>query len=142
MKLYLSGPMRGKPLFNTNGFAEAARNLRDDGQEIWSPSEMDLAEGLDPSQADSWQGDIRALMRRDIKIMLEVEGIVMLPGWQNSKGANFELAVAWYLGLSTWLYVGGEDDTKNDGYTLLICFEEPTFNMSRTEVAGEKDSSR
>ncbi len=113
MKVYLAGPMSGYPAFNRPAFAAAARVLRgtrawrlggDDLKrplEVVSPAELDdpaeIAD-LDPYNVDeaSW----RRFLARDILIVADEDthGVVVLPGWQDSQGAQLEVLVARRLG--------------------------------------------
>jgi len=99
--LYLAGPMSGIPQFNYPAFDEAAAELREMGYEITSPAEMDEVEistkarasvdGSPLSDYPTW-GDFLA---RDVKLLAdECAGIILLPGWENSKGARLECFVA------------------------------------------------
>lgn len=111
MKLYLAGPMRGIPYFNYPAFKDAASRLRADGHYVFSPAERDVERlGVDIStnnvqgsngQAESEYGfNLREALNDDLAfICLHADGIALLPGWQNSKGANAELATAQALGL-------------------------------------------
>ena len=38
-------------------------------------------------------------MRADIKAMMDCDGLAILPGWQNSRGANAEINLAHALGM-------------------------------------------
>lgn len=89
MRLYLSGPMTGYPALNFPAFLEAARELRARGHEVINPAEL--------GEHDGWTWE--QYLRRDIKAMLDCEGIVMLPGWVNSKGASLEYDIANRLGM-------------------------------------------
>ncbi|MCY0895859.1 MAG: DUF4406 domain-containing protein [Alicyclobacillaceae bacterium] len=90
LRLYLSGPMTGYPDDNYPAFAEAARSLRDQGYDVVSPAE-DV-----PNREASWEH----LMRHALRKMLNgTQGVVVLPGWKSSRGANVEVAVAKWLGL-------------------------------------------
>lgn len=97
-KLYLAGPMTGIenlnfPLFN----AEAAR-LRSLGYEVINPAEINggadeivACAAMTPEQLKAhW----RACMRRDIAELTLCDGIALLPGWLESKGARLEVHVA------------------------------------------------
>jgi hypothetical protein len=110
MRYYLAGPMRGIPYFNFPAFAEAAEKLRAEGHTVLSPAEADIeilgdlaSSNLTGSeeQATKEHGfDIRDAMKRDLAwICDEAEGIALLPGWESSKGARVENALAECLGL-------------------------------------------
>ena len=109
MKIYLAGPMRGIPQFNYPAFHEGAAKLRAAGHEVFSPAEYDLkkhgkdisnATG-DAAQATSEHGfNLRDALRDDlIWICEQADAVALLPGWENSKGANAERATAIALGL-------------------------------------------
>lgn len=104
-KVYIAGPMTGLPQFNIPAFDRMAKRLRAAGLEVVSPAELDsdavrayaLASPdgkLDPTNkiaGETW-GD---MLSRDVKIISdEVEGIVVLPGWEKSRGARLEAFVA------------------------------------------------
>lgn len=84
MKLYIAGPMSGYPDHNFPAFNAMAKELRGLGFEVVNPAE--LAE--DDSQP--WE----YYMRRDIPLLCQCDGIVLLPGWQQSKGAQLERYIA------------------------------------------------
>ena len=112
MKLYLAGPMRGIPEFNFPAFHKAAAELRAAGHEVFSPAERDIERhgGVDISK-DNAKGDegeaaakhgfnLRVALGEDLEwICKHAEGIALLPGWENSKGATAEYATAIALGL-------------------------------------------
>lgn len=119
MKLYLAGPMTGIPQFNFPAFAEATAALRALGHEVISPAEQDPPEVQAAALASpdgrldangmiagkTW-GDILAL---DVKTVADdVEGVVLLPGWQLSRGARLETFVALLCRKPVHLWLGGE----------------------------------
>lgn len=99
---YLAGPMAGKPRNNHAQFAAFAVSLRHNGWDIINPAELDLASGIDPDR-DATQEERYDLMREDLGIILgalgEVSAVILLPGWQESKGAQIEVAVAQAAGI-------------------------------------------
>ena len=111
MKIYLAGPMRGIPEFNFPAFMSAAATLRTEGHTVFNPAERDIQHhGVDISkgntagcekQAAKDHGfNLREALCDDLTfICKEADAIALLPGWQNSKGANAERAVALALGL-------------------------------------------
>lgn len=111
MKIYLAGPMRGYPDFNFPAFDYAASLLRLQGYEVFSPAENDREKlGTDfgkgnekgDEQAAAQKGfSLREALAADTQwIALHADAIAMLPGWDRSKGARAELALAEALGLS------------------------------------------
>lgn len=107
MNVYLAGPMRGKPLYNLHAFAKGALHLRRLGFKVFNPIELDLAEhDLEPHVPLEEQGfDLEEAMRRDFEFIVSTScnGLVLLPGWQDSKGAVVEAIVA--TGVGRIIYV-------------------------------------
>lgn len=111
MKIYLAGPMTGIPNFNFPKFNAVASHLRDQGHEVFNPAERDIQRhgGIDISAGNS-SGDpalaakvhgfsLREALADDTAyICKEADTIAMLPGWENSKGARAEHALAFALG--------------------------------------------
>lgn len=84
-RVYLAGPMTGLPDLNYPAFYAAAASLRQMGYQVESPAECEL-----PPDTTSWQ----QFMRSGITQLMRCDAIVMLPGWQKSKGANAEHTIA------------------------------------------------
>lgn len=109
MKIYLAGPMRGIKAYNHPAFYEAAHKLRNEGHEVFSPAEKDR--DLWPDRPwDSYTGDMkldgftggdmRVVIRHDLDWIADhADAIALLPGWQKSRGARVEHALAEFLGL-------------------------------------------
>lgn len=96
-KFYLSGPMRDIPYFNFPAFNKAAAQLRSEGLFVLNPAESDIVP--DPNGDESGY-DRRTMLAEDMDwIARHADGIAMLPGWRNSKGACAELALAEALDL-------------------------------------------
>ncbi len=85
--LYLSGPMTGLPHNNFPAFNEAASRLRAHGFTVINPAEGE--------ERATWL----EYMRADVKLVADADGIASLPGWQDSRGATIEHALAGMLGL-------------------------------------------
>lgn len=109
MRVYLSGPMRGIPKFNFPAFFEAAVRLKADNHEVFNPAEADLNQ-YGPGVFDSPTGSLEDIkitgfnLRKALKkdtgwICDNAEAIALLPGWERSKGAVAEKALAEALGL-------------------------------------------
>ena len=109
--LYLAGPMTGMPEHNYPAFREAARQLR--GLGLWIINPADLNEASRP-----WDECMRDNL---VELGLRADGLVLLPGWQNSRGATLEVEIARRMGwpiyryelLSWWL--SGVEADQNEG---------------------------
>lgn len=109
MRIYLCGPMSGLPSFNLPAFRAAAAELRGFGYDVVSPAEIDEEHGLPNALlVASPDGDIATLpqtwgdmLARDVKVIADggITDIVVLPGWEKSKGARLEVFVGLLKGL-------------------------------------------
>ena len=117
MKVYLASKMRGLPSFGAEEFRKAARVLRERGFEVVSPLEMDedagiYVDGLTGFEDLEDQGfDIRGTLANDLRVvLLDVDAVVLLPGWTGSRGALAEYATARAASVPTWelTYAGKE----------------------------------
>lgn len=112
MRTYLAGPMRNRVLFNFPAFDAAAADLRARGFHVISPADLDRAAGFDPRRLPKdWDWgtlpdgfELIHAAQRDLEALLSCEAIHLLPGWEASKGANAELAVAHWIGLKVFDY--------------------------------------
>jgi hypothetical protein len=90
MKIYIAGPMSGLPEFNRPAFTAAADKLRAAGVEVINP-----AEHFGGDQSLPWS----VYMREGIAAVLRADCVRVLPGWENSRGAKLEVAVAEAIGI-------------------------------------------
>ena len=101
--VYLAGPMRGYPDYNFPAFDRAERILRNRGYHPVSPAAMDrLFEGwgaAPPEGIAFTPQDCKRFILRDLVALMDCDAICCLPGWQDSKGAKLEVALAKFLGL-------------------------------------------
>jgi hypothetical protein len=102
--------MSGHPSFNFPAFDAASEDLRFQGYDIVSPAELD-----DPVERNaalaSQTGDHLpeqqpwgVYLARDLKIVCDVTGVIVLPGWQHSRGARLETYVSDVLGKPIYQY--------------------------------------
>lgn len=101
MGLYVAGPMRGIEKFNFPAFDLAADLLRACGHDVVTPADLNRAEGFDENAppAEVTPEFLRAAIQRDVAAICKVDGLVLLPGWERSKGSAVEVALARFLGL-------------------------------------------
>jgi len=119
MKIYLAGPMRNIPQFNFPAFMKAAMRLRDMGHFVFNPAERDLAEGFNSSlpldHPDNLETfDLSKAFAWDFATIMKVDAIVLLPGWEASKGVQAELVLAKALLREVFLW-----DTANEDLVLI-----------------------
>lgn len=88
-KTYIAGPMTGIKDLNFPAFHQAAEWLRGMGHEVVNPAE------INPDHHMSWE----ACMRSDIAELVTCDAIMLLPGWEDSRGAKLEHHIAERLGL-------------------------------------------
>lgn len=107
-RLYLAGPMRTLPHYNFPAFDLHRDLLRVLGWDVVSPADIDRAAGFEAMalHADyDWgsvpeaAGTLDEIMLRDIEALETCDAIYMMRGWEDSSGANRELAEARKLGL-------------------------------------------
>jgi len=107
MVIYLSGAMRGIPHYNFPAFDRIAYALRMEGHTVLSPADIDREYGFDamdlPPDHDCnnipENFDFMACVRRDIDAVLSCDKLILLPGWERSKGATAEKALAEWIGV-------------------------------------------
>lgn len=106
---YISGPMRGKPGHNHELFVEV---------EIAFRSRFPNYGAINP--ALNFGGnktlEVERYLTLDIRQVLESSGLVMLPGWEKSEGANLEVTVALATGKRFMVASKGEEDWLFEPY--------------------------
>lgn len=115
MNIYIAGPMRGHYEFNFSAFHSAAEYLSSHGWNVFNPADKDIEHhgGVDISkgnyfgseqQAEEQHGfSLRRALADDLTwICNHADAIYMLRGWQSSKGAIAEKALAEALGLEIY----------------------------------------
>jgi len=89
-RIYIAGPMTGLPEHNFPAFDAAARRLEKDGWEVINP-------------ADNFGGRTNlpraSYLRVDVSLLLQCDALALLPGWEESSGAQLEYLLARELAL-------------------------------------------
>lgn len=89
--IYLSGPISGMPEKNHPLFMAVAQQLRSEGHEVFNPREFCWTEEVFPKR--------KAFATYCDFICTRADTIVLLNGWEKSKGATMERALAENCGL-------------------------------------------
>lgn len=90
MRIYVAGPMTGIADLNFPLFHAETARLRAAGHEVINPAEINA----DPKA--KWVD----CMRADIAQLVTCDGVALLPGWPNSRGASLEVHIAQALGMT------------------------------------------
>jgi hypothetical protein len=107
-RLYISGPMTGLSQNNVHAFNAEAERLRLLDFDVANPAIIKEQPGF------TWSD----YMTHALAMLLACDGVVMLPGWEQSRGACLERLVAVELGVPVFLaadVTGGLAIAQNDG---------------------------
>jgi len=103
-KVYCAGPMSGYPDYNFSAFFAASELLEQQGYTAINPAQLDIDAGyplerLKLLTPEEFQEFLKGAMKRDLEAIQGCDALVLLPGWEKSKGARAERAVAEWAGL-------------------------------------------
>lgn len=109
MTTYIAGPMTGYPEFNYPAFKAAAEELRARGFTVLSPTEHT---NDDPPDSYTDERPYGYYLRCSLRLLLDCDEIVLLPGWEDSRGATLEREVAAALGMPITHWAAIADDRR------------------------------
>ena len=99
MLIYIAGPMSGYPGLNFERFDEIEERLRHEGWDVINPAKIDRDLGINPDNYDDCAYNYTAAALRDVEALLDCDAIYMMDGWQYSRGASWERALAKHHGI-------------------------------------------
>lgn len=106
-RIYVAGPMTGLPNNNWEAFFHKEDMLLKEGWDVVNPARMDKDAGLDPHNMNDYSYESCA--SRDIEALKSCQAIYMMDGWQHSKGACWERALAKHWGITRYYEVPRAD---------------------------------
>lgn len=110
MRVYLSGPMKGRPEGNVPAFARCTKELRSLGYDVVSPHEI-FQEGDVGEPAD-----YDKCLRDDIRELMTCQAIVVMDDWEKSNGVRIELVASLLTGIRMIHY----EDAVIDAQAILL----------------------
>ena len=91
MRVYISGPMLGRPDNNIDEFNKAEDLLLKAGYEVLNPTSNGL------SNSALYEDHMRA----DLRMLSVADALAFLPDWEKSRGARLEIEVAHAINIPT-----------------------------------------
>jgi hypothetical protein len=119
LNVYCAGPMSCYADYNFPAFFAASEFLEQQGYTSINPAQLDIDAGyplerLKLLTPEEFQEFLKGAMKRDLEAIQSCDALVLLPGWESSKGARAERAVAEWAGLR----VGYLWSERGDGFRL------------------------
>ena len=100
-KIFISGPMTGLPDFNFPRFNLAAKQLADAGIDCVNP--VDVCKKYKKETVLSDPVKFQEMVNEQQRLERECDAILLLDGWEKSKGVRLELKTALELGMKIYL---------------------------------------
>lgn len=112
LRIYIAGPMSGYPGLNWEAFDCKEKELTNAGWDVVNPASMDRELGIDPEYLGEWEYELAA--GRDIEALAHCDAIYLMAGFQHSKGACWERALAKRWGLKRYYEIPREDHEREN----------------------------
>lgn len=107
MKIYIAGPITGIKNYQT-AFQKAEASIRSKGQEPINPCRLDA---IFSPETTSWEEYLLA----SLGLLRACSAILLLPGWERSRGARREYREALKLRLAVYKDVDAVKEVREDG---------------------------
>ena len=91
--------MRGYENYNFPAFDKYQSHLEEQGYKVISPASLDIEAGFNPNTDPVTPTLMRQMITRDVEAICTVDEVMLMPGWEKSKGVAVEKALAEFLGL-------------------------------------------
>jgi hypothetical protein len=97
--------MTGLPDYNFPAFDRGAAILRSHGHTVFNPADNDRDNGFDATGLAGYEAErlgfsLRRALKQDLSWICDhAEALVLLEGWERSKGVRAEMALAEALGI-------------------------------------------
>jgi len=101
--LYIAGPMTGCEDMNWDMFAECEKAIKEKGYEAVNPHKINFKDKEDMANQHRFYTP-EYYLRRDIRFLIDCDGLILLPGWFESDGTSSELFIARRLKMPVYFY--------------------------------------
>lgn len=129
-RIYIAGPMRGRPAFNYPKFNEAEKYLTTAGWLVENPARISEKFGT-PEQINESPSLLARVVKYELDVVRSCDAIFLLPGWEKSEGARMELVYAIKTGQDVYICDGTAEAIS--GYIRS------TFNDAADKLRLAKD---
>lgn len=143
-RIYIAGPMRGYKYFNFPAFDAARDELVKTGWGVISPADLDRCAGFDAmtlSEDTDWT-DVTSLgfsledaITRDLDAVKQSDAIYLLNGWENSRGALTEKALAEWRGMEIRYQRAAEVDVLEEALRITKGDRQATYGPPDQDFA-------
>ena len=127
LRIYIAGPMSGYPGLNWEAFDRKEKELTNAGWDVVNPARMDRELGIDPEYLGEWEYELAA--GRDIEALAHCDAIYLMAGFQHSKGACWERALAKRWNLKRYYEVPRHDHEMQDFGPYGRYYETPSAQL-------------
>lgn len=145
-RVYVAGPMTGVPEYNYPSFAAAEAMLTAQGWEVITPFHIcdavwqtAFGRNFNPKADRCEYADplLSQMFRLDVDALIVSRAIALLDGWERSRGARLELAIAQMIGLEI---LSAETSLPLSPAAVMTSVEVPNVNVPETpyDVGEEK----
>lgn len=110
MRIYIAGPMTGRPYGNRHEFDRVEARLREAGHSPVNPCNMEWNDEMLSDPEGRPRHEKRYYLQYDLPLLLTCDAIVLLPDWHTSEGARLELHAAKVCGLKVGFWDASRDD--------------------------------
>lgn len=131
MKVFISGPMSGKPNFNREAFFKAQMELEKHGYSVWNPAWLAY-----PSDTEFTKDDMHII---DFAALRRCDAIYMLKGWKHSTGSQEEHKYAVARGLMV-MYEGVHCWGKEPVFEKEFAYNEAIKNRTNYQLEAIKEN--
>lgn len=131
MKVFISGPMSGKPNYNRAAFFKAQEELEKHGYSVWNPAWLAY-----PSDTEFTKDDMHII---DFAALRRCDAIYMLKGWKHSKGAQEECEYAIMRGLMI-MYEGAHCWGNESVFDQEFAYDEAVKNRTNYQLEAIKEN--